>query len=121
MDYFTDVNVNGKVRGEICVKGKSVINGYWSNPTYTAETFDSDGWIHTGDIGEIQNGRVRIIDRKNNLFKLSQGTWVTPQILEKTFRKLKGIVDVAIFGDNLKSSPVGIIVPDRDFLIYLSK
>ena len=61
-------------RGELCTRGDSVFKGYYKNPEATKENIDEDGWSHSGDIATIlPNGAVKIIDRKKNIYKLSQG------------------------------------------------
>lgn len=80
-----DVDENGVniPRGEICYKGPNCFKGYYANPQATKETIDENGWVHTGDIGMIlPNGVIKVIDRKKNIFKLSQGEYVIPDKIE---------------------------------------
>ncbi len=118
MDYLTtdlDDSGNSVPRGEICFKGHGNFAGYYKQPEKTNETIDSDGWIHTGDIGAIlPNGAVKIIDRKKNIFKLAQGEYIAPEKLENQYNKINLVKQLFIYGDSLQSDLVAIIVPDDD-------
>jgi len=114
MDYLTK---DTPPRGEVCFRGPIASPGYYKDPTKTAELIDKHGWCHTGDIGTLlPNGNVKIIDRKKNIFKLSQGEYVAPEKLENIFVQSKWVMQCFIYGDSLKSSVVGIVVPDPEAL-----
>ena len=88
--------------GEICVAGPSVMLGYYKRPDLTSETI-IDGWLHTGDIGELIEGRyLKITDRKKELFKTSGGKYVAPQPVENKMKESPFIEQIVLIGDNRK-------------------
>jgi long-chain acyl-CoA synthetase len=106
-----------KPTGEICFSGASIIPGYFSMPEKTAETIDADGWLHTGDVGQLMpNGSIKIVDRKKNIFKLSQGEYVAPEKIEGLLNQMPLIAQSFLHGDSLESTTLAIIVPDEEQL-----
>ncbi|KAF5198607.1 Long chain acyl-coa synthetase [Thalictrum thalictroides] len=98
-------------RGEICLRGKPIFSRYHKNPELTNEVI-KDGWFHTGDIGEIlPNGAVKVIDRKKNIFKLSQGEYVAVEYLEKVYSFTPILEDIWVYGNSFKSTLVAVVVP----------
>jgi len=109
-------------RGEICFRGHNVFQGYHKDPAKTAEVLDSEGWLHTGDIGIINEtgkvniqidfdeagrlidtlGSISIVDRKKNIFKLSQGEYVVPDRIEAVLVKSRLTQQVYLHGDSLQ-------------------
>ena len=77
MNYYTD---SEHPKGELWNRGQCVFKEYFKDPQTTSETIDEDGWNHSGDIVELlPNGSIKIIDRKKNIFKLSQGEYIAPE------------------------------------------
>lgn len=102
--------------GEICIKGPIVCQGYYKNPTETEKAFDSDGYLHTGDVGRIIphfNNGIRIIDRVKEIFKLSQGEYIIPNKLENVYSKSKYINQMFIYGNSTKNNIIAIITPNK--------
>ena len=104
--------------GEILTRGPHVMLGYYKDPEYTAEVIDEDGWFHTGDIGELVGGKyLKITDRKKDIFKLSAGKYVAPQLIENLLRGSEYIDQVMVVGENEKFA-AAIISPNFNTLHY---
>ncbi|MEN9835681.1 MAG: hypothetical protein RL011_1874 [Pseudomonadota bacterium] len=101
--------------GEILVKGPSIMTGYYKNPEATSQAIDAEGWFHTGDIGIIKDGFLRITDRKKEIFKTSGGKYIAPLAIENKLRESPYIAQVIVVGENQKF-PSAIIVPEFDAL-----
>ncbi|MBS1638408.1 MAG: long-chain fatty acid--CoA ligase [Bacteroidetes bacterium] len=102
--------------GEICMKGPSLMLGYYKRPDLTSEAIDQDGWFHTGDIGiMVDNTFLKITDRKKEIFKTSGGKYITPQVIENKLKESRFIEQVMVIGENEKF-PAAFIVPSFEFL-----
>ncbi len=107
--------------GEILCKGPNVMTGYYNDPGLTAAAFDSEGWFRTGDIGRLEEGKfLYVTDRKKEIFKLSNGKFIAPQVIENILKESPAIDQVMVMGEN-KKFPAAIISPDFKFLASWKK
>jgi long-chain acyl-CoA synthetase len=97
--------------GEILARGHNIMKGYYQRDDLTAECIDADGWFHTGDIGQILEGRfLKITDRKKEIFKTAGGKYIAPQMLENKYKESPLIEQIMVLGENMKF-PAALIVP----------
>ncbi|WP_436787074.1 AMP-dependent synthetase/ligase [Yinghuangia sp. YIM S10712] len=102
---------------EVLLRGPAVMAGYHNNPEATAEVLDEDGWLHTGDIGEIdEHGALRITDRKKDLIKTSNGKYVAPSDIEGRFKGLCPFVGNIVVHGNNRNFCTALITLDADAL-----
>lgn len=103
--------LSSQPRGEVCVRGETLFSGYLKRDDLTEEVL-VDGWFHTGDIGEwLPNGSLKIIDRKKNIFKLSQGEYVAVENLENVYGLVSVIDMIWVYGNSFESFLVAVINP----------
>lgn len=103
--------------GEILTKGDCLMVGYYKDEANTKAVIDEEGWFHTGDIGELVGGYLKITDRKKEIFKLSTGKYVAPQVLENRLKESYFIEQAMVIGENEKIA-AAIIVPNFDSLHF---
>ncbi|XP_042895972.1 long-chain-fatty-acid--CoA ligase 6 [Parasteatoda tepidariorum] len=117
MEYYA---INGQ--GEVCIRGLNVFQGYLKDTVKTADTIDKDGWLHTGDIGMwMENGALKIIDRKKHIFKLAQGEYIAPEKIENVYLTSQYVAQLYVHGESLKACLVGIVVPEQKVIMNWCK
>lgn len=112
------VEVKIAADGEILTRGPHLMLGYYKDPEYTREVIDEEGWFHTGDIGVMDDGKfLKITDRKKEIFKLSSGKYVAPQLIENKFKESIFIEQIMVVGENEKFASA-LISPNFNHLHF---
>ncbi len=107
-----DIQIKIAEDGEILCKGPNVMKGYYNRPDLSDEVIDKDGYFHTGDIGELLEGKyLRITDRKKEIFKTAGGKYIAPQVLENRFKESPYIEQMIVIGEN-ERFPAALILPN---------
>lgn len=102
--------------GEILCKGPNLMMGYYNQPELTKEAIDEDGWFHTGDIGVLVDDHyLKITDRKKEIFKLSSGKYIAPQVIENKIKESLFVEQVMVVGEHEKFASA-LISPNFPFL-----
>jgi long-chain acyl-CoA synthetase len=110
-----DVEVKIGENNEILLRGKTITKGYYKKAEATAEAIDKEGWFHTGDAGFIKNNQLFLTERIKDLFKTSNGKYVSPQALETKISVDRYIDQIAIIADQRKFVSA-LIIPQYDLL-----
>lgn len=110
-----DVEVKIGENNEILLRGKTITIGYYRKPEATADAIDKDGWFHTGDAGHLKDGHLYLTERIKDLFKTSNGKYVSPQALETKLAIDRYIDQIAVIADQRKFVSA-LIVPVYGFV-----
>jgi long-chain acyl-CoA synthetase len=116
-DYPTDITCEA---GEILNRGPNTMKGYWKNEEATKEMIDEDGWLHTGDVGQFVNGRLKITDRIKHMIVNAGGKNIYPGPIEDLFKTSHWIDQLVVVGEK-KSFMAALIVPDFESLEKYAK
>ncbi|CAF2372623.1 unnamed protein product [Rotaria sp. Silwood2] len=108
--------------GEICIRSPALFKGYLKDEAKTREAIDEEGWLHTGDIGRWTPYKtMKIVDRKKNMYKLSQGEYVAPEKIEDVYARSRFISQVFVYGDSFESFLVAIVLLNDDYVKQWAK
>lgn len=104
-------------QGEILLRGKPVLKGYYENPEETKKAITPDGWFKTGDIGEIDsNGHIKVIDRVKNLVKMQGGEYIALEKVESIYRGSQFVQNLMVHGDSSHPRAIAIVSPNEKHL-----
>ncbi|GAA5842143.1 hypothetical protein JCM11251_006538 [Rhodosporidiobolus azoricus] len=99
-------------KGEICLRGPTIMKGYFKQPDLTKEAIDEEGWYLTGDIGQLNSdGTFSVIDRKKNLVKLAGGEYIALERLESILKSCSYVANIMVHADQDANRPMAIVVP----------
>lgn len=120
-ETIPDVSIKIADNGEILAKGPNLMLGYFNQEEATKEAIDADGWFHTGDLGEIVDGKyLRITGRLKETFKTSGGKFIAPQPIENKMKESFFIEQIMVIGENRKFA-AALVQPDFEFIKKWSK
>ena len=115
---FPEVQIKILSDGEICVQSKGIMQGYLNNPQATEEVLTKNHWLKTGDLGNLSNGYLSIIGRKKELFKTSNGKYISPLALE-SFLADHSLLEYAIIIANHRSFVTALLFPSEQLAAEL--
>jgi len=116
------LHTNNPPTGEICVRGPCVFKGYYKNDDATKECLTKDGWLSTGDVGRWNpSGTLSVIDRKKNIFKMSQGEYIAAEKVEAAYGKSPCVGQIWVYGNSFQSFVLAVVVPNMDATIAFLK
>lgn len=118
MQYLsTDKDEKGRPtpKGEVWLRGSGVFMGYYKDEAKTKEALTEDGWLKTGDVGQLhpETRGLKIIDRKKNIFKLQQGEYVAAEKVEGLYAKCEWIDEIFLHGESTEAFCIAIAVPNK--------
>lgn len=110
------VEIKFTEEGEILCRGHNVMLGYYKNPELTQQVLDSEGWFHTGDIGYLDENKFLVVtDRKKEIFKLSSGKFIAPQVIENKLKESIAIEQIMVIGEHEKFASA-LIYPNFSYI-----
>lgn len=114
MDYKAD---GDNPFGEVCVRTPASFKEYYKAKDMTLEVLEDSGWFHTGDVGTItKDGSLKLVDRKKNIFKLSQGEYIAVEKVEAAYKESSVIEQIWVYGDSFKNYLLAVVVPSENFV-----